>query len=41
MGGKEEEAKLLEEMIALKIEVVSYGRKRDNLESIFIEITKD
>lgn len=40
-GGKEEEAKLLEEMIALKIEVVSYGRKRDNLESIFIEITKD
>lgn len=40
-GGKEEEAKLLEELIALKIEVVSYGRKRDNLESIFIEVTKD
>lgn len=40
-GGKEEEAKLLEELITLKIEVVSYGRKRDNLESIFIEVTKD
>ena len=39
-GNAIEESKLLEEMIAQKIKVISFGRKRDNLEAVFMQITK-
>lgn len=38
-GGSNEEAELLEQMIEKGIKVVSFGRKRDNLEAVFMRIT--
>lgn len=40
-GDGEAEADLLEELIAAGIRVISFGRKRDNLESLFMRITKE
>lgn len=40
-GDGEAEAELLEQMIAKGIKIMSFGRKRDNLESIFMQITKN
>lgn len=38
-GDAGEEAKLLEQMIGSGIKVISFGRKRDNLEAVFMQIT--
>lgn len=38
-GNTEEEAALLEQMIDSGIKVISFGRKRDNLEAVFMRIT--
>lgn len=40
-GGAREEAALLEEMVEAKIPILSFGRKKDNLESIYMKITKE
>lgn len=39
-GDIQMERELLENMVREKISVLSFGRKRDNLESVFIELTK-
>lgn len=38
-GNAEEEAALLEHMIDNGVKVISFGRKRDNLETVFLQIT--
>lgn len=40
-GSAQEEAKLLRGMIESGIRVLSFGRKRDNLETIFMQLTKE
>ena len=40
-GSAKEEAELLSDMIRKDIHVLSYGRKRDNLETIFMQLTKE
>lgn len=40
-GDAKEEAYLLQEMIEKQLSVVSFGRKKDNLESIYMKITKE
>ena len=40
-GSAKEEAELLHRMISNGIRVLSFGRKRDNLETIFMQLTKE
>ena len=40
-GSVKEETELLQQMIQQGIQVLSFGRKRDNLETIFIQLTKE
>lgn len=40
-GSVKEEAELLQQMIQQGIQVLSFGRKRDNLETIFMQLTKE
>lgn len=40
-GSAREEAELLNQMIMQGIRVLSFGRKRDNLETIFMQLTKE
>ncbi|MCX4269102.1 MAG: ABC transporter ATP-binding protein [Lachnospiraceae bacterium] len=40
-GDAKEEAYLLQEMIERNLQVISFGRKKDNLESIYMKITKE
>lgn len=40
-GSARDEAELLEQMIKNGIQVLSFGRKRDNLETIFMQLTKE
>lgn len=40
-GSAQEEAELLNQMIMQGIRVLSFGRKRDNLETIFMQLTKE
>ena len=40
-GSAKEEAELLHRMISSGIRVLSFGRKRDNLETIFMQLTKE
>ncbi len=40
-GDAKEEVHLLQEMIEKKLSVISFGRKKDNLESIYMKITKE
>lgn len=40
-GDAKEEAYLLQEMVEKKLPVISFGRKKDNLESIYMKITKE
>ena len=40
-GSVKEEAALLQQMIQQGIQVLSFGRKRDNLETIFMQLTKE
>lgn len=39
MGNVDDEARLLEQMVSKGIKVTSFGRKRDNLEAVFMRIT--
>lgn len=40
-GSAQEEVKLLRDMVTQGIHVISFGRKRDNLETIFMQLTKE
>jgi len=40
-GDAEEEARLLQEMVKKGFPVISFGRKKDSLESIYMKITKE
>lgn len=40
-GSAKEEAELLNNMVTQGIQVLSFGRKRDNLETIFMQLTKE
>ncbi len=40
-GSAQDEAELLNQMVRDGIRVLSFGRKRDNLETIFIQLTKE
>ncbi|MBO5279101.1 MAG: ABC transporter ATP-binding protein [Lachnospiraceae bacterium] len=40
-GSAKEEAKLLNDMVTQGIHVLSFGRKRDNLETIFMQLTRE
>lgn len=40
-GSAQDEAELLNQMVGNGIRVLSFGRKRDNLETIFIQLTKE
>ena len=40
-GSVKEEAELLQQMVQQGIQVLSFGRKRDNLETIFMQLTKE
>lgn len=41
LGSAAEESALLRQMIANGIQVLSFGRKRDNLETIFMQLTRE
>lgn len=40
MGNSEEEAKLLSELLAAGVKIAAFGRKRDNLEDVFVRLTE-
>lgn len=41
MGNNEDEAELLESLLEAGVRVTSFGRKRDNLEDVFIRLTEE
>lgn len=40
MGNNEEEAELLSQLLADGVKITSFGRKRDNLEDVFVRLTE-